>query len=53
MLYHAEGLPACFVVAAGEVLSKGYGHGGHGVCLGDDQTEVYLKDMGMASPASA
>ena len=27
--------------------SPGYGHDGPGVCLGDGQTEAYLKDMGM------
>ena len=35
------------------VLSKGYGHDGPGVCLGDGQTEAYLKDMGMTGLASA
>ena len=34
-------------------LSEGYGHGGPGVCLGDGQTEAYLKDMGMTGQASA
>ena len=34
-------------------LSEGYGHGGPGVCLGDGQTEAYLKDMGMTGLASA
>ena len=29
------------------------GHGGHGVCLGDDQTEAYLMDMGMTGLAPA
>ena len=28
-------------------------HGGPGVCLGDSQTEAYLKDMGMTGLASA
>ena len=32
-------------------VSEGYGHDGPGVCLGDDQTEAYLKDMGMAGMA--
>ena len=32
-------------------LSEGYGHDGSGVCLGDDQTEPYLKDMNMAGLA--
>ena len=35
------------VVVSGGVPSEGYGHGGPGVCLGDGQTEAYLKDMGM------
>ena len=34
-------------------LSEGNGHGGPGVCLGDGQTETYLKDTGMAGLASA
>ena len=29
-------------------LSEGYGHGGPGVCLGDGQTEAYLKDIGIS-----
>ena len=33
---HAEAPPSCIVVASGGVLSEGYGHGGPGVCLGDD-----------------
>ena len=37
----------------GGVLSEGYGHGGSGVCLGDGQTETYLKDTGMAGLVSA
>ena len=41
------------MVASGGVLSDGYGYGGPGVCLGDGQTEAYLKDMGMAGLASA
>ena len=32
---------------------KGYGHDGVGVCLGDVQTEAYLKDMGVAGLRSA
>ena len=51
-LDHAEGAPTRFMVASGGVLSEGYGHGGLGVCLGDDQTEAYLKDTGMAGLAS-
>ena len=34
-------------------LSEGYWHGGPGVCVGDGQTEAYLKDMGMTVLASA
>ena len=34
------------------VLSEGYGHDGPCVCLGDGQTEAYLKDMGMTGLAS-
>ena len=33
-------------------LSEGYGHGVPGVCLGDGQTEAYMKDMDMAGPAA-
>ena len=33
-------------------LSEGYGHDGPGVCLGDGQTEAYLKDMGMTGLTS-
>ena len=33
-------------------LSEGYGHDGPGVCLGDGQTEAYLKDMDMTGLAS-
>ena len=41
------------MVASGGGISEGYGHGGPGVCLGDGQTEAYLKDMGMTGLASA
>ena len=34
-------------------LSEGYGHDGPGICLGDGQTEAYLKDMDMAGLVSA
>ena len=34
-------------------LSEGYGHGGSGVCLGDGQTDAYLKDTDMVGLASA
>ena len=40
------------MVASGGVLPQGYGHGGPGVCLGDGQTEAYLKDTGMTGLAS-
>ena len=42
-----------FVVASCGVLSEGYGHDGPGVCLGDGQTESYLRDMGMTDLPSA
>ena len=41
------------MVASGGVLSEEYGHDGTGVCLGDGQTEAFLKDMDMAGLASA
>ena len=37
------------MVASGGVLSEEYGHDGPGVCLGDGQTEAYLKDIGMTA----
>ena len=43
----------CFMVASDGGLSEGYGHDGPVVCLGDGQTEAYLKDMGMTGLASA
>ena len=42
-----------FMVASVGGLHEGYGHDGHDVCLGDGQTEAYLKDMGMAGLAFA
>ena len=51
-LDHAEGAPTRFMVASGGNLSEGCGYFGPGVCLGDDQTETYLKDMGMTGLAS-
>ena len=48
-----NGRPHAFVVASGGGLSEGYGPGGPGVCLGDGQTEAYLKDMDMTGLASA
>ena len=51
-LDHAERAPTRFVVASDGGLSEGYGHDGPGVCLGDGQTEAYLKDTGMAGLAS-
>ena len=39
-LDHAEGASTGFMFASGGVLSKGYGHGGPGVCLGNGQTEA-------------
>ena len=41
------------MVASGGGLSEGYGHDGPGICLGDGQTEAYLKDMRMTGLASA
>ena len=38
-LDHAEGPPACSVVASDGVASEGYGHDGPGVCPGEGQTE--------------
>ena len=43
------------MVASAGGLFEGYGHGGHGgpgVCLGDGQTESYLKDMDITGLAS-
>ena len=51
-LVHAEGRSQASWLRQ-VVLSEGYGHGGPGVCLGDGQTETYLKDMAMAGVASA
>ena len=53
MLQRSEGPSTGFMVASGGGLSEGYGHDGLGVCLGDGQTETYLKDMDMAVLASA
>ena len=52
-LDYAEGASIGFMVASGGDLSEGYGHDGPGVCLGDGQTEAYLKDTGMAGLVSA
>ena len=52
-LGHAEGTSTRFMVASGGVLSEGYGNDRPGVCLGDGQTEAYLKDMGITGLASA
>ena len=52
-LGHAEGASTGFMVASGGGLSEGHGHGGSWVCLGDGQSEAYLKDTGMAGLASA
>ena len=45
--------PACVVVASGGILSEGHGNDGPCICLGDGQTEAYLKDMGRTGLASA
>ena len=39
--------------ASGGVLSEGYGHDRPDVCLGDGQTEAYLKDTNMTGLTSA
>ena len=39
------------VMVLGCVLYEGCRHDGSGVCLGDGQTETYLKDMGMTGLA--
>ena len=39
-LDHAEGVFTGFMVASGEVLYEGYGHGCSGVRLGDGQTQT-------------
>ena len=41
-----RGAPTRFMVASGEVLSEGYGHGEAGVCLGDGQTEAGVPSQG-------
>ena len=50
-LDHAKWASTGFTVASGGVLFEGYGHGGLGVCLGDGQTEAYLKNIGMTGLA--
>ena len=35
-----RGASTGFMVESGGVLSERYGHGGHGVCLGDGQTKA-------------
>ena len=52
-LDHAEGASTGFMFASGGVLSEGYGLDGPGVCLGNGQTEAYLKNIGMTGLASA
>ena len=46
------GPPASLVVASDGGVSVGYGQDKPCVCLGDRQTEAYLRDMGMAGLAS-
>ena len=53
LLDHTMEPPACFVVASCRGLYEGYGHDRPVVCLGDDQTEAYLKDTGMTGLSSA
>ena len=45
------GAPTGFIVASSAVLPDEYGPDGPGVCLGDGQTEAYLRDMGMTGLA--
>ena len=48
-----RGASTCLMFVSGGALSEGYRHDGSGICLGDGQTEGYLKDTGMAGLASA
>ena len=48
-----RGASTCLMFVSGGALSEGYRHDGPGICLGDGQTEGYLKDTGMAGLASA
>ena len=48
-----RGASTGFMVASGGVSSEGNWHDGPGVCLGDGQTEFYVKDTGMAGLATA
>ena len=54
-LDHAAGASKRFMVGSGVRWSPicEYGYDGPGVCLGDGQTEAYLKVMGMTGLASA
>ena len=47
------GPPAYYLFASVGGQSEGYGHDGPGICLGDGQTEAYLRDMGVAGLESA
>ena len=49
-LDHAEGASTRFMAASGGGLPGGGGNDGPGVCLGDGQTEAYLKDTGHDGP---
>ena len=51
-LDHADWASTGLTFESDGVLSEGYGHGGPGVCLGDGQTEVCLKNTGMAGPVT-
>ena len=52
-LDHAEGRPHASWLRQVESYLKDTWHGGPGVCLGDGQTEAYVKNMGMTGLASA
>ena len=47
------GLASAWAMARRRPYLKGYGHDGLGDCLGDGQTEAYLKDMDMTDLLSA
>ena len=51
-LNHAKGPSTGFMVASGGVLPEENGDDDPGVCLGDGQTEAYLKDMDTTGLAS-
>ena len=52
-LDHVEWASTGFMVASGRILSEKYVHGGPGICLGDRQTETYLRDTSLTGLESA